>query len=91
MKTHSPENYNNFVNLMQTALDSCTRAQRSLIDCELIANPVGQIERDAWALLKSNLKSCLLLLSLISISGREDVDLRFHERAIRGLTKGILQ
>jgi hypothetical protein len=91
MKTHSPEGHDNFANLMQMTLDSCTKAQRSLIDCELIATPVGQIEREAWALLRSNLKSCLLLLSVISISGREDVDLRFHACAIRGLTKGILQ
>ena len=91
MKTENPDAHETFLRLMQTARDSCNTAQNALSNCELIAAAASDVESQAWSLLKSNLKACLLLLTVIGISDRYEECQPFHDSALRRVTKGILQ
>jgi len=76
--------------LMNGGLACINRAMVSIIECESIATFEHETEAQAFALLKGNLRSSLMLLSVISISDRDTQNLRFHEAALHGITKGML-
>jgi hypothetical protein len=77
--------------LMTAGLACVNRAMESVVECESIATFEHETESQAFALLRSNLRSSLLLFSVLSISGRETENSRVHEAALRGITKGMLQ
>jgi hypothetical protein len=76
--------------LMTGGLACINRAMISIIECESIATFEHETEAQAFALLKGNLRSSLMLLSVIEISRRDTENSRFHEAALHGITKGLL-
>jgi hypothetical protein len=90
MKTQTPEAYEICMRALQTALDGCRQAADAVERCERIATPEHETEAEAIGLLKNNLKAALLLLTVIGISGRDQMNLRFHEAALRRVTKEVM-
>jgi hypothetical protein len=90
MKGKTNEAQQAFHKLMAAGLACVNRAMDAIIECESIATFEHETESQAFALLKSNLRSSLLLLSVIN-TDRDTANSRFHEAALRGITKGMLQ
>jgi hypothetical protein len=76
--------------LMTGGLACINRAMMSIIECESIATFEHETEAQAFKLLQGNLRSSLMLLSVLSISSSDDANSRFHEAALHGITKGML-
>jgi hypothetical protein len=90
MRTSTPEAYAGCIAELQTALDSCRKAMDAVERCERIAAPEHETEADAFRLLKSHLKGAILLLTVIEMSGRDQMNVRSHEAALRHAVKETL-
>jgi hypothetical protein len=91
MKSKTSEVQETLQALMTGGLACINRAMISIIECESIATFEHETEAQAFALLKGNLRSSLLLLSCLNFSDSDSANSRFHEAALRGITKGMLQ
>jgi hypothetical protein len=91
MKAKSVEAQTQFESLMTSGIACASRALEAIVEGEEIGVFEYETEAQAYLLLKGNLRSALLLMSVISISDNEHHNARFRETAIQGITRGMLQ
>jgi hypothetical protein len=91
MKAKNVEAQTQFQSLMTAGIACVSRALESIVEGEELGVFEHETEAQAYLLLKGNLRSALLLMSVISISDNEHHNARFRETAIRGITRGMLQ
>jgi hypothetical protein len=91
MKAKNVESQIHFESLMTAGIACTSRALESIVEGEELGLFDHETEAEAYLLLKANLRSSLILLSVIRISENEHENTRFREAAIQGITRGTLQ